>query len=119
MPAHRSRADVAHWYRRRTGGSFMPMYVVLMTLTDEGVKGLTNLPSQVDAAEEALESAGGELIGFYLCMGRYDYVAIVDSPSDEYTMVQLLKLAMEGSVRTVTLKAFQRESLPDLVRKLD
>ena len=96
----------------------MPTYVVLMTLTDEGVKGLTDLPAQVDDAEGALEQAGGKLIGFYLCMGRYDYVAIIDSPSDEYTMVQLLKLAMEGSVRTVTLKAFQRESLPELVQRL-
>jgi uncharacterized protein with GYD domain len=58
------------------------------------------------------------MIGFYLTLGQYDYVAIAEGPSDEVALMQLLGLGAAGNVRTTTLKAFTREEFGEIVKKL-
>jgi hypothetical protein len=54
----------------------MATYIILMNLTEQGIKDIKNAPDRVKATEAALEAAGGKLLGFYLTMGQYDYVAV-------------------------------------------
>ena len=61
---------------------------------------------------------GGKLIGFYAVMGKYDYVAIGEAPSDEVAMAFNLSLGSFGNVRTTTLKAFTKEEFAEIVRKM-
>lgn len=96
----------------------MPTYVILMGLTDQGVKDIKGAPARIEATSKALEAVGGKLIGFYVTMGQYDYVAIAEGPSDEVAMTQLLGLGMQGNVRTKTLKAFTKEEFAEIVKKL-
>ena len=96
----------------------MATYVILMNLTEQGVKSIKEAPARVEEAAKALEAAGGKLLGFYLVMGQYDYVAIAEGPSDEVAMLQLLGLGAGGNVRTTTLKAFTREEFEGIVAKL-
>ncbi len=84
----------------------MPTYVSLINYTDEGVKGVKDGPSRLDAAREAMKAAGGELKDFYLTMGAYDLVVISEFPSDEVAATFSLSLASQGRLRTTTLKAF-------------
>ena len=44
--------------------------------------------------------------GFYLTMGRYDLIAIVEAPNDEAIAKILLSFGAGGSIRTETLRAF-------------
>lgn len=96
----------------------MPTYVILMNLTDQGIKDIKEAPARIDEAAKALEAAGGKLLAFYTVMGQYDYVAIAEGPSDEVALAQLLALGMAGNVRTVTLKAFTKDELAEIVKKL-
>jgi uncharacterized protein with GYD domain len=96
----------------------MPTYVILMNLTEQGVRNIKEAPARIEATEKAVEAAGGKLIAFYLVMGQYDYVAIAEGPSDEVALTQLIGLAMQGNVRTTTLKAFTREEFAEIVKKL-
>jgi uncharacterized protein with GYD domain len=96
----------------------MPRYVVLMNLTQQGVKNIKEAPARVEEARKALEAAGGKLLDFYLTMGPYDYVAITEGPSDEAAMVQLFGLGAAGNVRTTTLKAFTLDEFTKLLEKL-
>jgi uncharacterized protein with GYD domain len=96
----------------------MPTYVILMNLTEQGIKDIKNAPQRIEEAAKALEAAGGKLISFYTVMGQYDYVAIAEGPSDEVALAQLLGLGMQGNVRTTTLKAFTREEFEEIVKKL-
>jgi uncharacterized protein with GYD domain len=100
------------------GGEAMPTYVILMNLTEQGVKNIKDAPARIEAAAKALEAAGGKMIGFYLTLGQYDYVAIAEGPSDEVALMQLLGLGAAGNVRTTTLKAFTREEFEEIVKKL-
>ena len=89
-----------------------------MNLTEQGVKNIKDGPARIEEATQAIEAAGGKLIGFYLTMGQYDYVVIAEGPSDEVAMMQLLGLGAAGNIRTTTLKAFTKEEFAEIVKKL-
>jgi uncharacterized protein with GYD domain len=61
---------------------------------------------------------GGKLIGLYTTMGEYDYVAIGEAPNDEVAMTFLLRLGSAGDIRTKTLRAFTKEELAEMLKKL-
>lgn len=96
----------------------MPTYVILMNLTEQGVKDIKGAPARIEAVRKALEAAGGKLLAFYAVMGPYDYVAVAEAPSDEVALAQLLALGMMGTVRTTTLKAFTIEEFAAILKKL-
>ena len=96
----------------------MPTYVILMNLTEKGIRDIKEMPARLDAISKSLEAAGGKLVSFYLTMGQYDYVAIAEGPSDEVALLQLLGLGMAGNVRTITLKAFTMAEFGGLLKKL-
>ncbi len=89
-----------------------------MKLTDQGIKDIKNAPKRIEESVRAVEAMGGKLIGLYTVMGEYDYVGIVETPSDEVAMTLLLGQGSAGNVRTTTLKAFTKEELAEIVKKL-
>lgn len=96
----------------------MSSYIVLMNLTDQGIKTIKDAPARIEAMSKSLKGAGGRMVGFYSVMGQYDYVAIVEGPDDEAAMTQLITLGMLGNVRTTTLRAFSAKELAKIVKKL-
>lgn len=102
----------------KKGGNTMPVYITLCKLTDEGVKDIKNAPKRIRAAGKMLEKMGGKIMGFYLTIGDYDYVAIGEAPNDEVACTFLLGLGATGILRTTTLKAFTLEEFTEIVKKL-
>ncbi len=96
----------------------MPTYIILMKLTDQGMKDIKNAPQRIEDAVNGLETVGGKLEVFYSVMGEYDYVAVGECPSDEIASTFLLLLCSQGNVRTTTLKAFTKEEFAEMVKKL-
>ncbi len=96
----------------------MQTYIMLMNLTDQGIKTIKEAPARVEMMAKSLEAAGGRLVSFYAVMGQYDYVAIAEGPNDETAFIQLMTLGMLGNARTVTLKAFKQGEFADIVKKL-
>ena len=96
----------------------MPTYVVLVNWTDQGIRTVKESPRRLDATRKAIEAAGGKLLGFYLTMGRYDEVLIVEGPSDEVAATMALSAGSEGNVRTETLKAFREAEYRGIIAKI-
>lgn len=96
----------------------MPTYITLMKLTDQGIKDIKDAPRRIEEGIKSFEAMGGKLVGFWTVMGEYDYVAVGEGPSDELAMTFNLALGAGGSVRTTTLKAFTKEELAEMVKKL-
>ena len=96
----------------------MPTYIMLMKLTEQGVKDIKNAPQRIEQAAKAAEAMGGKMIAFYSVMGEYDYVVIGECPSDEVMMTFLLGLGSLGNARTITLKAFTSDEFVGMVKKL-
>jgi uncharacterized protein with GYD domain len=96
----------------------MQTYILLLKLTDQGIKDIANAPQRIEQAAARLEAMGGHLLDFHMVMGDYDYVAVGELPSDEAVATFLLALGSEGNVRTTTLKAFTRKEFTAIVKKL-
>jgi len=96
----------------------MPTYINLISWTDQGIRNIKEAPQRIDAFKKAVEAAGGKLIGFYLTMGEYDLVTIVDVPSDEVYANIALTTGSKGSVRTETMKAFTEDQFRNIIKKM-
>ena len=96
----------------------MPTYITLMKFTDQGIKDIKTAPERIKNGIKAWEAMGGKVIGFYAVMGEYDYVAIGEASGDEVAMAFNLSLGSFGNVRTTTLRAFTKEELAEMIKKL-
>jgi uncharacterized protein with GYD domain len=96
----------------------MATYVLLMELTEKGLREIKGAPPRIEEAISAFESMGGKLIGFYPVMGEYDFVVIGDLPGDVDAMTYALGISAKGYVRTKTLKAFTTDSFAGVVNSL-
>src|SRR5947199_7714692 len=96
----------------------MPHYVTLMRWTSQGVAGLPAWRERVEEGQRVIEDAGGQLIGVYVTLGRYDVVEIFEAPDDDTAAEILMKLQRHGAEHTETLRAFTREEAEEIIRKL-
>jgi len=96
----------------------MPTYISLMKLTEQGAKDIKNAPDRVKATKKGLEAIGAKMTSFYVTMGEYDYVSIVEGPNDEAALGFLMGLSSLGNVKTLTLKAFNEKEFADIVKKM-
>ncbi len=82
----------------------MPDYIVLGKWTDQGIRNLKDIPKRIENTHAMIEKTGGKM-QLYYTFGEYDFVMIVQAPTDESVAKDLLWLGSLGNVRTITLKA--------------
>ena len=92
--------------------------ILLMKLTDQGVKDIKNAPQRIEQSIKTFEKMGGKMLGFYAVTGEYDYISIGESPNDEVGMAFVLGLSAIGNVRVTTLQAFTKEEFAGMLSKL-
>ena len=81
----------------------MPTFIMLSTLTPEGVQTVRNNPTRIREVNKELEQLGASVKAQWATLGRYDFVNIVEAP-DDLTMANLsVKLGARGSVKFETL----------------
>ncbi len=96
----------------------MATFVSLIKFTSQGVATIDQGPSRLDAGRQMLSGMGAELKAFYLTMGRYDAVAVVEAPDDETAARFALTLSRQGNVTTETLRAFDEDQYRELIDSL-
>ena len=96
----------------------MPTYITLLRYTQKGAEGIKQGPSRTDAAKKSFEAAGARMKSFYLTMGQYDAVVVSEFPDDETAAKVLLSTALQGNVRTETMRAFTEEEYRKIIASL-
>jgi len=96
----------------------MPTYIGLYKLTDQGAKTIKEAPGRIEAGIKLSEKMGGKVIGFYAVAGEYDYVGVVEFPSDEVATTASMMISSLGNVKIMTLRAFTKEEFATMVKKL-
>jgi len=96
----------------------MPHYISLMRWTSQGLAGLPGWRERVEEGERTISEAGGQLVGVYVTLGRYDVVEIFEAPDDEIAVEILMKLQRYGAEHTETLRGFTREEAEEIVKRL-
>jgi uncharacterized protein with GYD domain len=84
----------------------MPTYLMLVNLTDQGVKGVKDIPKRQTATRELVRKLGIQRKQVYMTFGQYDFVHIYDAPDDQAMAKFVLTLGSIGNVRTIVLRAF-------------
>src|SRR5213082_106924 len=83
----------------------MPTYIMLTTLTPEGVQTVKNNPSRIREVNSEIEQLGASVKAQWSTLGRFDFVNVVEAP-DEATMARVsLELGSRGTGRYETLVA--------------
>ncbi|MBI3042180.1 MAG: GYD domain-containing protein [Betaproteobacteria bacterium] len=93
----------------------MSTYILLLNYTEQGIRTIKDSPKRVNAARELARKYGAELKDFYLTMGAYDVVSIVEAPTDDAAAKFVLALGALGNVRSTTLKAFTETEYQKIV----
>ena len=91
----------------------MPTFVMLSTLTPEGVQTLKNNPQRLREVNKEIEQLGATVKAQWAVLGRFDFVNIVEA-SDEATMARVsLELGSRGTARYESLVAIPVDDFID------
>jgi uncharacterized protein with GYD domain len=96
----------------------MGKYILLGNWTDQGVRDVKNTVKRSRAAREAFAAMGVNAREWFFTLGQYDVVLTVDAPDDETLTRATLALAMNGNLRTTTLRGFGEKEMEAIVGSL-
>jgi uncharacterized protein with GYD domain len=83
----------------------MSTYIMLSTLTDEGRKTLKARPDRLQEVNKEVESMGARVTAQYAVMGGYDFVNIIEAPTNEVMARLTVELGARGTIQITTLPA--------------
>ncbi len=83
----------------------MPTYILLTTLTPEGVQTVKNNPQRIKEVNNEVEQLGASVKAQWATLGHIDFISVVEAP-DETAMARIsLELGSRGTARYETLSA--------------
>jgi len=94
----------------------VPRYVVLSTLTSEGRKTVREKPERIREVNEELKDLGVKVLEQYALLGPYDFVNIVEAPSNEAVVKASVHLGSRGTVQMMSLPAIPIDEFIATVR---
>jgi uncharacterized protein with GYD domain len=83
----------------------MPVYIMMSTLTDEGRRTLKNNPERIKEVNKEIEKMGARVLAQYATLGQYDFINVLEAPSNEAIAKISIELGSRGTVQFVTLPA--------------
>ena len=87
----------------------MPTYIMLTSLTPDGVKTIKNHPGRVQEVNKEMEQLGVKVVSQWATLGEYDFVSVVEAP-DETTMAKVsIELGSRGTTSNETMTAIPAE----------
>jgi uncharacterized protein with GYD domain len=97
----------------------MPKYLIQVTYTPEGAKGLLKDggSKRQAAARGIIESIGGTLESFYFAFGETDAFVIVDIPDGASMSAASMTLAASGAITAKTTVLITPEEIDAAVKK--
>ncbi|WP_089807770.1 GYD domain-containing protein [Halogeometricum rufum] len=96
----------------------MTRHIMMVNYTAEGMANIEDSPDRLDDGKSLVESMGGEVVDFYLTMGRYDLLVVVDGLDDDAMAKVALTLGREGAIETETLKAWPEDEYREIIAGL-
>lgn len=93
----------------------MPKYVMLTTLTDQGLQTLRANPDRLRAVNQDVEELGATVLHQWACLGPFDFVNVIEAP-DAATVAKLsVALGARGSAK---LQSYELMEIDDFLNAL-
>jgi len=88
---------------------------MLTTLTDEGRKTVKENPGRIKEVNKEVEAMGVKILAQYALLGPFDFVNILEAPSNEAIAKVAIELGARGTIQTMTMAAM---TLDDFIANL-
>jgi uncharacterized protein with GYD domain len=83
----------------------VPTYIMLTTLSPEGVQTIKNNPGRIREVNREIEQLGATVKAQWATLGEYDFINVIEAP-DERTMARIsVELGSRGTGKYETLVA--------------
>ncbi len=94
----------------------MATYIMLSTLTDEGRKTLKERPERLQAVNKEVESMGARVTSQYAVLGGYDFVNVIEAPSNEIMARIAMELGSRGTLKVTTLPGMPIDQFVEMMQ---
>jgi uncharacterized protein with GYD domain len=92
----------------------MPTYIMLTSLTPEGVQTIKNNPARVKEVNREVEQLGAKVTAQWATLGEFDFINVIEAP-DEQTITRIsVELTSRGTGKYQTLMALPIDDFVDL-----
>ncbi len=95
----------------------MAKFLMLTTLTDEGRKTITENPGRIKEVNKEVEAMGAKILAQYAVLGPYDFVNIIEAPSNEVISKVAVNLGARGTLQTMTMAAMDVDAFVGSLKK--
>ena len=89
----------------------MPTYIMLVNFTDQGRKGVKEVPNGQDKSREVAKRFGVERKTVWMTFGPCDFVHLYEAPNDEAMAKFVMTLASFGNIRTTVMRAWDEQNI--------
>ena len=94
----------------------MATYIMLSRLTDEGRKTLKERPERLQEVNKEVEAMGGRITAQYAVLGGYDFINVIEAPSNEVIARISVELGARGTVEMTTFPAMPVPTFIQMLR---
>jgi uncharacterized protein with GYD domain len=95
----------------------MAKFLMLTTLTDEGRKTIIENPGRIKEVNKEVEAMGTKILAQYALLGPYDFVNILEAPSNEAISRVAVTLGSRGTLQTMTMAAMDVDAFIGSLKK--
>jgi uncharacterized protein with GYD domain len=96
----------------------MPLFIVTINWTDQGIRSVKDAPKRSQAAKELAKRFGVEIKQTYLTSGESDLVAIMETANGDNIAKLAMALGAQGNIRTRTVRAWTEAEYMKLISEL-
>ncbi len=93
----------------------MTTYIMLSTLTDQGRKTVKDRPDRLKEVNKEVEAMGARITSQYAVLGGYDFVNVIEAPSNEVMARIAMELGARGTIKVTTLPAMSIDEFVDMM----
>jgi len=84
----------------------MATFVILAKWTEKTFASMKDAPAAAADFKKTIAAMGGQIKGWYLLMGQYDEICILEAPNAETVAKIIIPLSAKYGAKTETLQAF-------------
>ena len=96
----------------------MPTFIVLGNFTEQGAKSIKDTVKRSDAVKELGKKHGVTMKDIHWTMGAYDVIGTFEAPDGPTMSAFVLAIGMAGNLRGQTLRAYGKEEMTGILKKL-
>jgi len=96
----------------------MVTYIGMLNFTDKGIQSVKETTKRAAAAKETAQKLGVNMREIFWTMGDCDVVCVLESEDEQALAAFSLAVAMQGNVRTRSLRAYTAGEMDKILAKL-